>query len=117
MKKRKLKSLFVNLKKRKRGVRFDRITRNRHIRSLDFRPATFNRRVYRDERPSQIDFKPSSLYLHPLRELSHPINKKLNCIRRVSRADNVRRKNFFRALAKGGTSSRPEHNRRHNRNC
>lgn len=52
----------------------------------------------------------SSLY-------SKPLKKDKKCMDRIKNADSARRHAFFKAKHKGGSSSRPEHNRLHKRSC
>ena len=46
-----------------------------------------------------------------------PVRTNLLCRERIKRNDDIRRKNYFKAYQSGGSSRRPEHNRKHNRTC
>ena len=48
---------------------------------------------------------------------SKPLKKDKRCMDRIKNADSARRHAFFKAKHKGGSSSRPEHNRIHKRTC
>ena len=51
----------------------------------------------------------------PSSHLDSKKRQKVKC--RAHEADKVRRHQFFKARAKGGSSRRPEHNQKHNRSC
>ena len=42
---------------------------------------------------------------------------KPDCIKRIKNADASRRRSFFKSKARGNTSQRPEHQRKHQRTC
>ena len=112
--------------KKRRGLQrrtYSKTSKKRVIRKplniryapIDYLTQRLPRRNNRYIATHQTVSKPQRKSPNLLQQVQKAINKgmKEDCVKRKKQADTSRRREFFRLKGKGGTSQRPEHNRRY----